>query len=513
MGFGLGAMQTNSTPGLSDATIGIVCALPKEFSAVRSVLECAADPTSEIASGSRKYAMAQVAANGGGWHAVAIALLPEMGNNSAAIRATNLLHDCPSLKYLLMVGIAGAVPNPGKAESHVRLGDIVVCDRSGVVQYDLVKETREGTIEHRNAPRPPSGRLLELVNWLKSDEDLGKRPWETLIGDAVARLGPAWQRPLESEDVLDDSSACDSAISHPHDPDRRPGHPRVFHGPIAAANVLLKNAEKRDDLRDRFGAKAVEMEGSGVADAAREGQVDYLVIRGTCDYCNSNKNDSWQKYAAVVAAAYARVLISSIPAQLASRSQAAGGVDLEGFSNTPRIHPSIQLLFEKAFEQGRLAGRIVDPGLSLPTQQAEAARMLEGITPPPRTEDQGAFSAPSATDELASRVRSVRALLDSFDHDRAKEQAVDLARVLAERPALGPSSVRKEALEMLTDIAIISFKHARQEQLPGANTGGGSRLPRERSECNRGSKRRVVSRDRCVSCVVRAWSGAGTFSS
>jgi nucleoside phosphorylase len=39
-----------------------------------------------------------------------------------------------------------------------------------------------------------------------------------------------------------------------------------------------------------------------------------LVIRGICDYCDPNKDDAWQDYAAIVAAAYMRALIESIPA-------------------------------------------------------------------------------------------------------------------------------------------------------------------------------------------------------
>ena len=33
------------------------------------------------------------------------------------------------------------------------------------------------------------------------------------------------------------------------------------------------------------------------------------MIRGTCDYCNPTKGDSWHNYAAVAAAAYARCVI------------------------------------------------------------------------------------------------------------------------------------------------------------------------------------------------------------
>jgi nucleoside phosphorylase len=54
------------------------------------------------------------------------------------------------------------------------------------------------------------------------------------------------------------------------------------------------------------------MEGSGIADAAWQAGQQYIVIRGICDYCGPNKTDKWQAYAAVVAAAYARALISAI---------------------------------------------------------------------------------------------------------------------------------------------------------------------------------------------------------
>jgi hypothetical protein len=39
-----------------------------------------------------------------------------------------------------------------------------------------------------------------------------------------------------------------------------------------------------------------------------------LVIRGICDYSDSHKNKQWQEYAAATAAAYAKELLSVIPA-------------------------------------------------------------------------------------------------------------------------------------------------------------------------------------------------------
>lgn len=40
-----------------------------------------------------------------------------------------------------------------------------------------------------------------------------------------------------------------------------------------------------------------------------------LVIRGICDYADSHKNKIWQPYAAAVAGAYAKELLSVIPGQ------------------------------------------------------------------------------------------------------------------------------------------------------------------------------------------------------
>jgi nucleoside phosphorylase len=49
------------------------------------------------------------------------------------------------------------------------------------------------------------------------------------------------------------------------------------------------------------------MEAAGVMNRA-----DCLVIRGICDYSDAQKNKVWQNYAAAVAAAYAKLLLSAV---------------------------------------------------------------------------------------------------------------------------------------------------------------------------------------------------------
>ena len=55
------------------------------------------------------------------------------------------------------------------------------------------------------------------------------------------------------------------------------------------------------------------METAGLADAAWIQEIGYLGVRGICDYCDGNKNDLWQPYAAMASAAYVRALLESMP--------------------------------------------------------------------------------------------------------------------------------------------------------------------------------------------------------
>jgi nucleoside phosphorylase len=135
-------------------------------------------------------------------------------------------------------------------------------------------------------------------------------PWLKFVGKTGAI------RPTEDQDILVSSTDPEQVIEHPNDNKRIPQTPRLFLGPIGSANMLLKNPIKRDELRERDGIIAIEMEGSGVAEAAWSNRANYFIIRGVCDYCDSKKNDVWQEYAASVAAAFLRALLEATPVLL-----------------------------------------------------------------------------------------------------------------------------------------------------------------------------------------------------
>jgi len=185
--------SVNRTHNISEPTVGIITALPHESAAIRAIL---GDPPRIDVPGSgagRIYWMAEIPSPRGGLHRVVIAQ-GGMGTNVASIRASLLLSHFPSVRSIIMCGIAGGIPNPTKPDDHVRLGDIVVSNLKGVVQYDFIKRTvkRKKTDvpeEVRAAPHRPSAELLEAVETLVANEHLGEHPWDRWLEESLGRLG------------------------------------------------------------------------------------------------------------------------------------------------------------------------------------------------------------------------------------------------------------------------------------------------------------------------------------
>ena len=445
--------EVSKTP--MDPNIGIITALPKEYVAVKALLENRREYVVPGRGAGRRYLLGDVPTTDAGKHSVVLTLA-DVGNDIAAARATLLLEHFPTIESIIMVGIAGGIPYPEKPDEHVRLGDVVISDHRGIIQYDFVKEEIRESI-HRHPPRPTSASLLDAVRLLQAAQLEGSRPWLPFIGSAGQRLSIT--RPPQQTDVLTSSSNPDIVIDHPADPTREPGQPKIHTGPIASANRLLMNPTKRDELRARFDVRAVEMEGSGIADATWNHEVWYLVVRGICDYCDSTKNDQWQDYAAVVAAAYTRALLESVPARtIGSEARSAAeaphrvslndvlSVSIENVGHSPHEEGSgqwwIRLIVEsrKVVEQCRgqihglytLASESDQHGKPHPRFQTSVLSWADGlfeavtITPEePRYLDlvwRAAHDPPIPEDELRIASARDRGVRDTESPDWGKRQ-------------------------------------------------------------------------------------------
>lgn len=282
-----------------DPSIAFITALPKEHAAATRLL---IDPQPlNVPDDPTLYTIGFVQGQGG-HHSVILACLSKYANNPAAVTTTNLIRSFPSVRDIVFVGIAAGVPRPNKPDAHVRLGDIIVSSGAGVIQFDIGAQ-RSSHFEIRDASPPPSARLLQAVNLLESQILVGQFSWAEYIAAYLLRA-----------EVDRPSKEPRKNFRHPPDTQRRKGVPRVFRGKIGASNTLMKSASHRDAIADTLGILAIEMEGSGVADATWEAKVGYLLVRSACDYGDEGKNDAWQEYASHAAAAYLGALCTQLPA-------------------------------------------------------------------------------------------------------------------------------------------------------------------------------------------------------
>ncbi|KAF1952675.1 ankyrin repeat domain-containing protein [Byssothecium circinans] len=220
------------------------------------------------------YCMGSVAG-----HNVVIVCLPagHIGTNPAAAVATQMRTAFKGIRFGLMVGIGGGVPS---AEADIRLGDVVVSQPQwnfgGVVQYDFGRTTPNG-LERVGSLNSPPQILLSAVSTVQANAIMRKSTLSEHLS-TLERI-PTFQRLRAGPDVLfeaaynhEHGATCDqcSVESRQPRPERESGaEVTVHYGTIASGNQVMKDAAERD---------------------------------------------RWQSHAAGTAAAYAKELLSVIPA-------------------------------------------------------------------------------------------------------------------------------------------------------------------------------------------------------
>ncbi|KAL4940491.1 hypothetical protein BDV06DRAFT_224064 [Aspergillus oleicola] len=270
-------------------TVGIICALGLEMQAVRHLLDSEHGSLPVRSDDSNIYVLGELSG-----HNVVIACLPGIqGKGAAAIAANNLSRTFPSIKYRLMVGIGGGVPN---LETDIRLGDVVIsmptANHGGIMQYDYGKETETGFVLKGFTATPPSV-LRSAVYKMRHEND-------GLPFSEIAPLVP--QRPLEPDVFAKPKKVIQR-------PDRPNNTPKVFYGLVASGDSVVKTTRVREEVNQLLGGDVLcyEMEAAGFIH-----EFPALVIRGISDYADSHKNDVWQPYAAGTAAWCAKAILRNL---------------------------------------------------------------------------------------------------------------------------------------------------------------------------------------------------------
>ncbi|KAK2685805.1 hypothetical protein QWA68_014762 [Fusarium oxysporum] len=298
-----------------DYTVGWISALPLEMTAAQAMLDHRHEPLRQHPQDSNCYEFGSIKG-----HNVVIACLPkaQYGNNNAAIVANNMNRTFPHLQHRLLVGIAGGAP--GTVD--VRLGDVVVS--TDAIQYDLGKALPNNHFQRIAKATSPPQALLNVVSKLEASHRGGQNRMLEILAENAARL-PHYSHPMVEDRLFhhechhtSSSSDCDLCdISQLIVRELRQNtNPVIHHGRVASGNQVIKDALTRDSLSKEVKNICFEMEAAGVMDT-----FPCLVIRGICDYSDSHKNKGWQEYAALVAASYAKELLTSIPPQLLQPSK------------------------------------------------------------------------------------------------------------------------------------------------------------------------------------------------
>jgi nucleoside phosphorylase len=291
----------------SGPTIGIVTARPEEYTATAALLDetsrdlpdespCRSGEWGDRFGRSTYRTGTMPSARQGVAHAVVVTAMTGVSEDIVATSATRLLHRFPTIRLVVVCGIAAAVPgrNP---RTHVAVGDIVVA-RSGFAVDDDLQPTVDGTARRQRAVGP-SRALTVSADRLMAAQESGARPWEAWLEPAVRGLPVGFRRPEEPQ--------C------PPDTPRRRGRPTVHYGRIASAAGTARAARQREDLADGHDLRAMELAGRGMRTSAFPDGLEWFVVRGIAEDATAASDCDWRPAAALAAAAVTRALLGACP--------------------------------------------------------------------------------------------------------------------------------------------------------------------------------------------------------
>ncbi|KAH6717482.1 hypothetical protein BKA61DRAFT_323396 [Leptodontidium sp. MPI-SDFR-AT-0119] len=340
-----------------DYTVAWLCALPIEKVAARNMLDELHATPPQPEHDKNIYTFGRICG-----HNVVIVCQGDMGTTAASIVATRMDSTFRRLRFGLLVGIAGGVPE----EKDIRLGDVVASKgdgrSGGVVAHDRGKISLVG-FESRpflnGVPEVLRNAFSELESRLM-DQDSKITAY---LLEATLRNSrfSAFERPTSLVDCLFQSDyphvdskdktcagcAKDHIVNRPLRVD-----PLIHFGIVASGNQVIKNAAERVRISTAHpGVLAVEMEAAGLMDI-----FGCATIRGICDYADSHKNDGWHKYASATAAAVAKEVLGIVPVALALAASPVAVLDQHFVEprGIKRKFPSLEEIHSEYFDLDKI---------------------------------------------------------------------------------------------------------------------------------------------------------------
>ncbi|KAK6344783.1 hypothetical protein TWF718_006739 [Orbilia javanica] len=313
-----------------DFTVGWICALDIELAAALAVLDekIPQPPFGKTEGDTNKYHFGRIKNR-----YIVVACLPAgcHGAATASVVAAYMMISFPAIRkhgFGLLVGVGGGVPTPGGHKGHdIRLGDVVVgmkVDNSPcIVPYDMGTAMEGGGFLPEAVLSTSPTILLSVLSTIDSKNQTtfgkGLRDRARQIGENDTRF----QYPQSPDHLfqanyfhnaphssartkMNNCNQCDLTKRVPR-PAKTSDHPSIHYGPIASGNLTMQDGVKRDMIAARTGALCFEMEAAGLMN-----HFPCLVVRGISNYADGHRNKSWQPYASLMAALYAREILSTV---------------------------------------------------------------------------------------------------------------------------------------------------------------------------------------------------------
>ncbi|RPA81055.1 purine and uridine phosphorylase [Ascobolus immersus RN42] len=360
-----GKPQTRREPyDNQDYTVAWICPQPYECKAAELMLSETHGhrPKSQSESDQNVYTLGQLHG-----HNIVLVALPsgDTGSQSATILAQGLRSTFQKIEFGCIIGSAGAISATGPGNKDIRLGDVVVsvpdskAEHGGVVEFRVTPQGDFETVT-RSRLNNLSWTLRSAVSVMESERYDSDQLWDKVIEPKLRKQpdmsDPYWTKhrkpftfpgrnPEDGFDILFKSSyehngpqtkhcrdVCNwgahanlihrTLRSHPSSEESTAGangrvqptmvdnNPYVHLGLIATGAGVVDSlgSTERDRLRAATNALCFDKEAFGILTQFST----YLVIRGICNYSDSHTNSTWQRYAAIAAAAYAGELLKAI---------------------------------------------------------------------------------------------------------------------------------------------------------------------------------------------------------
>lgn len=328
----IGLPSTQSSTSASTINLAILTALPCEFSAaLRQLDEYDADRkrlSDAIAINCKSEFFVFVQGRIWGQPLLLVRLV-NPGVVDATGTAHHIVENYRDIKLIIVVGVCAGVAKPPHG-ADLFIGDVVI--GNAVLSYADGLHWHPDKVAPRNnqLQRLASRKVRSLLGLLEDgllrsqfEDELNRR--KSRPPDLERLFPPDYHHVHRRSSRLactcnpDTGEACEAALQGSCSavgcedsmrvdrttPDDGRIHVRI--GPYASAPIVMRNPAIRDQMAERFGILAFEMELAGLW--AFETPV--VPIKGVCDFADSHKNKEWQGFAADTAACAMREFIRS----------------------------------------------------------------------------------------------------------------------------------------------------------------------------------------------------------